>query len=196
MGQQCRSRIKEKWQSFTESGSQFAANNALVAFDEAVNMECRRAFDRAANFNPNVKRGELLSQFYVEAMIVAAIGGSAELFLCNPQTTGTQASFNGLRYFVWGTGEGVARHFLAFLRRVFWGEESLSIDRAVLSVIWTLAHMIESGTEGVGRPINLAVMSHSEGQIKAAAVTEAQLASDIVSIENIESFIADYPPDE
>jgi hypothetical protein len=58
-----------------------------------------------------------------------------------------------------GSGQLIADPFLAFVRRIFWGQSQLpNINQGVFAALWTLVHTTGTNPGGIGDPIQIAVL--------------------------------------
>ena len=57
-----------------------------------------------------------------------------------------------------GLGQLTADPFLAFARRMLWPTGLPSLATGTFSVVWTLSHVIDANPNGIGDPIQLAVL--------------------------------------
>jgi hypothetical protein len=87
-----------------------------------------------------------------------------------------------------GSGRGVADPFLAFLRRIFWPDDSPpSLSEGRLAAVWTLKHAVETCPGFVAEPIQAAVLERSKsGEWEARELTPEELEEHRQACEEIE----------
>ena len=73
-----------------------------------------------------------------------------------------------------GSGQTLADPFLAFVARVMWGGKMPTVADAKFGVFWALKHAISLAPGGVGGPIVIATLQHSNGNWVAAETNENQ----------------------
>jgi len=74
-----------------------------------------------------------------------------------------------------GSGQPVADPFLAFIRRIFWPDQSPSLDDGILAVLWTIMHAIHAMPGGVAGPVQVVVLRKDEDGWKSRELSDSEL---------------------
>ena len=77
-----------------------------------------------------------------------------------------------------GSGQLITDPFLALMRNIFWDEGMPTVQDAILTVTWTLEHVVEVNPGGINKPIRIAILqedSQNSGNIAARLLDDADL---------------------
>lgn len=97
-----------------------------------------------------------------DTLVATVIEGRHELIhlddKCSPSLVEDDLPFTTI-----GVGQQTADPFLAFVRRILWPTGLPSLATGIFSVVWTLSHVIDANPNGIGDPVQLAILS-SDGE--------------------------------
>ncbi len=126
------------------------------------------------------------------ALPIGGTTGSPELLQCN-HAGQAEAATDDLPYVAIGSGQPIADPFLAFLRRVFWPDKLPDLRNGILSVTWTLLHVIDVNAGGVSEPIQLAVLAKSRGrELQARELTSDDIEEHRQQAKDVERYLREF----
>ena len=70
----------------------------------------------------------------------------------------TEAASEDLPFVSIGSGQPIADPFLAFLRRVFWNNDTPTVQDGIFATVWTLQHAINDSASRFAAPVTVAVL--------------------------------------
>jgi 20S proteasome alpha/beta subunit len=91
-----------------------------------------------------------------------------------------------------GCGQPIADPFLAFAKRVFWGNAMPKIEQGILATLWTLEHAIDISPGGVADPVQLCVLKQDGKDFRAHEISEAERQEHHQYIEGMVQKLRDY----
>jgi len=88
-----------------------------------------------------------------------------------------------------GSGQQIADPFLAFIRRIFWGTNSLpNLGDGTFAVLWTLLHAIQTNAGGVAEPVQIATLT----RLGTKELSAAELVEHRENIQSAEDALKNY----
>jgi 20S proteasome alpha/beta subunit len=103
---------------------------------------------------------------------------------CSPTIANDELPFVSL-----GIGQGIADHFLAFIRRVLWKDSVPTLALGVFSALWTLRHVILTNAFGIQDPIQIVTLSRETGKFEARELSKEELTDHASSVDSAEETI-------
>lgn len=124
----------------------------------------------------------------MHTLIAFPYNSHAELIQFDPACSPTIAN-DELPFVCLGIGQGIADHFLAFIRRVLWKESVPTLALGVFSALWTLRHVIHTNAFGIQDPIQIVTLSAESGKFEAREMTKEELTDHAASVDSAEHII-------
>ena len=94
----------------------------------------------------------------------------------------TEAASEALPFVSIGSGQPIADPFLAFLRRVFWNNNTPTIQDGIFATVWTLQHVINDSANRFSPPVTVAVL----GENRARHLPPEEVADHLQHIDDFE----------
>jgi 20S proteasome alpha/beta subunit len=88
-----------------------------------------------------------------------------------------------------GAGQQTADPFLAFVRRVLWADNLPTIAVALMTVAWTLIHVIDANPNGIGHPLQMGVLQRDRNEWIARVLGSAEIQEHTDSVTAVEDGI-------
>lgn len=125
-------------------------------------------------------------------LVAYPVGGKA--FLCEFAPTDFQPELKTERlwYSSMGSGQPICDPFLGLMRKAFWKQGPPSHQDGIFAVTWTIQHAIELNPGGVNGPVQIAVLSVVNGDLRARLLSDAELAEHIGNVEGAITHLGDY----
>ena len=76
----------------------------------------------------------------------------------------TEAASGDLPFVSIGSGQPIADPFLAFLRRVFWNNNTPTVQDGIFATVWTLQHAINDSASRFSPPVTVAVLDENSAR--------------------------------
>lgn len=131
-----------------------------------------------AQIEPTAKRAKSVGKAFAvcETLVALPVNHTPALFHFNGWADSIGLT-SGLPFVSIGSGSRFADPFLAFLKRILWGDRAPNSTRmAVFGVLWTLQHVSKvSPGLGVGEPHRIAVLENRGSGWIANSLSEGEL---------------------
>ena len=126
------------------------------------------------------------------AIPVGGLNGRPELIQCN-HIGMAEAATDDLPYVAIGSGQGLADPFLAFLRRIFWpNNTTMKLSDGVFAIVWTLQHAISVTPGGVSEPIQIAVLERKGNELASRILSPEELQEHRQNVLEAERFLTSF----
>jgi hypothetical protein len=124
---------------------------------------------------------------------IFALACSKQLCLIQfDQNAAPEMASGHLPFITIGSGQPTADPFLAFIRRIFWGDRVPNLAEGIFATYWTLHHAIMTSPGGVADPKQIAVLEPSGNTFAARELTEQQLLEHQEAVGSAEEYLRDF----
>lgn len=127
----------------------------------------------------------------MNTLLAFAVDGIPQLVqfdaACSPTIADDELPFVSL-----GSGQSIADHFLAFIRRVLWHDAVPTLALGVFSALWTLRHVITTNAVGIQDPVQVVTLSMEGPNFIARELTKAELTDHAGSVDSVEQTVWDW----
>ena len=177
-------RIEEMWKGPQLKQSQVTVAGAQRRIEEAILKDAGDAIDRANRFFGPTMGQNALSMVSTHSLVALPVGRNKVLTMFQVDFQGrTEAASDDLPFAAIGSGQVIADPFLAFLRRVFWRDSSLTLQDGIFATVWTLQHAIKESPGGLSGPVEVAILDSNGAKMLPSDELEDHLQH-VDSFEN------------
>lgn len=128
---------------------------------------------------------------FLQTLIAFPLGDDTCLVQFNEACAFTIAN-DELPFVCLGSGQSIADHFLAFVRRVLWCDDSPTLALGITSAIWTMRHVIETNAFGIQDPTQVVTLTRGHGELVARELTSPELSEHDASVDSIEATVGKW----
>lgn len=142
---------------------------------EAMWKHAGPAWDRARIVAQTTGPQAVMQDCAAQTVAAFPVGDEPCLVQFTPQCQPEEATAD-LPFLSIGSGQPVADPFLAFIRRIFWPQQSPSLNDGILATLWTITHTIHAQPGGVAPPIRIVTLKKSKNnKWKAEELSDGEL---------------------
>ncbi|MEI8061337.1 MAG: hypothetical protein WCG99_03540 [Candidatus Berkelbacteria bacterium] len=171
LGQRIIGEIDILWKDNAFSGN--APFQAMTKISEKIREHIRPELEMAASARNTVGQVALSSALST-TLVAMPVSRKPSLFQFDHQGSPEEAP-DELPFASIGSGQAIADPFLGFIRRVFWNNETPTINEGLFASIWTLRHAIEINPGGVAEPIQVVILTQSGSNWIAKELCDSEL---------------------
>ncbi len=169
----------------------YSSATAMVKISEVLRkhilVEMQAAAASLQVIGPGIAQQSAISH----SVVALPIGRAPCLFQFDQQGSPEEATEH-LPFVSVGSGQRIADPFLAFIRRVFWGDSLPNINAGIFSALWTLHHAIETNPGGISEPKQIIVMEREGDNWRARELPNEELEEHSEAIGRVEQYLGEF----